>query len=310
MDPAGVNSRSCAQVQRQAWAAALCAGLRVIDVSRGDPPQALRGELSPDRDAIVCFDGLDAALADALRPHADLGVRVLLALSEVQPETVPALFERVGQGSLLCQYVAEGSLLTDRAMTEVEEPAASLAFADRADPEDAAAYLYAINVPKDEFSAALKLPRVHACAAPVDVRRLRQLELANAELWTTNRELGRQLSELRIQLHGAVPPMSAARIGPVTAGSALARIAREQDAARAEAEQREHELRVRIEHLEWELNERVRRLDAEIQRVGAERDANARERDIALRELDGLRGRRAARAVLQLADLRRDVFRR
>jgi hypothetical protein len=281
--------------------------------------RALARELSPGRDAIVCFDRLDAELADALRAPADAGVRVLLSLSEIKAEQALSLFQRVGQGSPVYQYVAEGSLLADAAVVDEEELSAVLTFADRADPEDAAAFLYAINVPEDASAAVLGLPRVRACAAPVDVQRLGQLELANAELWTTNRELGRQLAELRKQLQGGVPPMSAARMGAVPAGSALARIAREQDGARADAEKREHELRVRIEHLEWELGERVRVLDAELQQVGAERDAIARERhaiarerDLATREVEGLRElreRRAVRAALRLADLRH-VFKR
>jgi hypothetical protein len=310
VDNGALISTSCADSQREAWAAALCAGLRIVDVSRGDAGTALGRELSPERDAVVCFDRLDIGVTDALRAPADAGVRVLLSLSGIEAESALALFHRVGSGSLVYQYIAEGSLLADGAVGDEQVQTAALEFAAQADPDDAAAYLYAINVPEDDSAAALALPRVRACGAPVAVRRLRELEQANAELWTTNRELGRQLSELRVQLHGGVPPMSAARLGPVPAGSALARIAREQDAARAAAEEREHQLRLRIEHLEWELGERVRQLDAEIQRVGAERDANGHERDIALRELDGLRGRRAARAVLQLADLRRDVFRR
>jgi hypothetical protein len=267
-----VSSRSCARSQREAWAAALCAGLRVVDLSQGDAGQALARELSPGRDAIVCFDRLDAELADALRAPADAGVRVLLSLSEIRAEQALSLFQRVGQGSPVYQYVAEGSLLADAAVDDEVELSAVLTFADRVDPEDAAAFLYAINVPEDASSAGLDLPHVRACAAPVDVHRLGHLELANAELWTTNRELGRQLAELRTQLQGGVPPMSAARKGAVPAGSALARIAREQDDARARAEKREHVLRVRIEHLEWELGERVRALDAEIQHVSVERD--------------------------------------
>jgi len=66
---------------------------------------------------------------------------------------------------------------------------------DLADRDDAAAYLYAVNAPED---VVRDLPRVRAHAAPVDVPRLRRLDLANAELWTTNRELGRQLAELRV----------------------------------------------------------------------------------------------------------------
>jgi hypothetical protein len=308
VDTAALNG---ARSQREAWAAALSAGLRVVDVSRNDGQ--LAAELSPERDAIVCLDRLDGALADALHVPADAGVRVLLSLSDIEPERALALFERVGQGSLVYQYVAEGSLLADGAVADAEEAAAALEFADRADPDDAAAFLYAINVPERVASAALELPRVRAHAAPVHVRRLRELELANAELWTTNRELGRQLRELRVQLHGGVPPMSAARIGATTAGSALARIAREQDAAREAADERERELRLRIEQLEWDLRERVRALDAEVQRVGGERDDNARERDLATRELERLREltqRRAVRLALRLADLRHGVIRR
>ena len=310
MDTAGV---SCARSQREAWAAALSAGLRVVDVSQGHAAGALAGEVSPERDAIVCLDGLDAALADALCAPAAAGVRVLLALADVDAEHALELFARVGQGSIVYQYVAEGALLAEGAVADEQAPTAALEFAERAEPEDAAAFLCAINVPPDAAAAALELPRVRAQAAPVDVRRLRGLELANAELWTTNRQLGRQLAELRVQLHGGLPPLSAARLGAAPAGSALARIAREQDEARASAEARERELRLRVEQLEWELALRVREMEAEIQRVGGERDENARERDLLTPEVERLRemrDRRAVRLALRLAELRHGVLRR
>jgi hypothetical protein len=306
----GLRSASCAESQRAAWAAALCDGLHVVDASERDARSALARMLSPERDAIVCLDDFDDALADVLRGHAEAGVRVLLSLSEIGAEEALPRFRHVGRGSLVYQYVAEGALLADDVIAHAQEPTAALEFTERAEPDAAAAFLYAINVPEDVASAAVRLPRVRAQAAPVDTRRLRVLEQANAELWTTNRELGRQLAELRVQLRGGMPPLTAARIGAAPAGSALARIAREQDAERARVEQTEHELRLRIEQLEWKLGERVRQLDAEIQRVGAERDANAVERDNAIRELQGLRGRRAARVVLRLADLRSDLTRR
>ena len=258
------------------WAAALTDGLRVVDLSGDDAAALLDAELSRDYDAALCVDRLTAELVPALRRHAETGLRLLLSLSDVEIEPALELFQGVGDGSLL--------------------------FA-------AAGYVYVVNVPEAVLSEALSAPHARLHAAPLDTGRLRALELANRELWARNNELGRQLAELRDQLGDDLPPLSAARIGAVPAGSALAQLARDEEAERARAAEAQRQLRLRIEQLEWELGERVRALDAEIQRVGGERDAAARDRDLASRELDTLKGRRAVRVALRLADLRRGRFR-
>jgi hypothetical protein len=282
MDPVDRLSADPARAQRAAWAAALCEGLCVVDP--GAPAE-------PGRDAVVCLDGLAPEHDEPLRRHAAAGVRVLVAAAN--DHAVLARLRAIAPGALVYQYAAEATLIASDTLAEEDAPFAALELTERAEPAYATFLLYAINVPDGAWSATLAAPRIRATATPVPSRRLAGLEAANRELWAANAALGRQLSELREQLDVAGPALSAARLGGVPAGSALAALRRETDAVEARAQERERELWAQVEQLDRELTERTAALSVAIG-----------ERDAAIRRHDVLKERRIVRLGLGLAALR------
>ena len=284
MDAVDRLSADPARAQRAAWAAALCEGLRVVDAD---------ADADPDRDAVVCLDAFSPDRFLPLRRHAAAGVRVLVTAPNDDFDAMLGRLRALGPGALVYQYAAEATLLAGDTLDEEDAPFAALELTERAEPPYATALLYAVNVPEGAWSAALVAPRLRATATPVPSRRLAGLEAANRELWAANAALGRQLGELREQLAGDRPALSAGRLGGVPAASALGALARETDAYREQAEERERELWETIEALQRELAERTAALsDA----VG--------ERDAAIRRHDVLKARKAVQLALGLADLR------
>jgi hypothetical protein len=284
MDAIDRLSTDPAHEQRAAWAAALCGDLQVVDPA---------GPAEPGRDAVVCLGGITPELYLPLRRHAAAGVRLLLAVPNDDFDAMIVRLRAIGPGALLYQYAAEATLIAGDTVAEEDATVAALELTDRAEPPYAIWLLYAVNVPEGAWSAALSAPRVLATATPSPARRLAGLEAANRELWEANAALGRQLGELRTQLDGARPALSAGRLGGVPAGSALAALARDTEDAHAAHREKELEMWDEIQRLDTALQEHI----AALQQVGAERDAaNARH--------EVLRRRKAVRVALGLARLR------
>jgi hypothetical protein len=281
MDTVDRLSADPARDQRAAWAAALCEGLSIVDAGAA---------AEPGRDAIVCLDGLVPEHEAALHRHAAAGGRVLVAAAN--DDAALARLRAIGPGALVYQYAAEATLIAADSLAEEDVPFAALALTEHAEPAYATYLLYAVNVPDGAWSAALAAPRIRATATPVPIRRLAGLEAANHELWAANAALGRQLSELRAQLDGGGPALSAGRLGGVPAGSALAALRRETEAARERHVEKELEMWDEIQRLDRAVREHAEALTAAIG-----------ERDAAIRRHDVLKERRIVRLGLGLAAL-------
>jgi hypothetical protein len=195
-------------VQRYELAAALCAGLRVLDLS--DAPEAARGMLGAAAaegpfDAVVALDGLAEAgrrervLAE-LERHARQGARVLAVFERgagraqsprVEPppeDAARALAARLPAAVVLRQFIAEGSVIA-AAAADSAAPSLALRDVDLRD-EDAAALIVASGFEEAALSEARASLRF--AAAPVLLSYVRGLEAAHAELLRANRELMRE----------------------------------------------------------------------------------------------------------------------
>jgi hypothetical protein len=194
-------------LQRYELAAALCAGLRVLDLS--DAPEAAPRMLDAAAgegpfDAVVALDGLaepgrrERVLAE-LERHAGQGARVLAVFERdagrarsprVEPppeDAARALAARLPGAVVLRQFIAEGPVIAPAA--DPAAPALTLRGDDLRD-EDAAALIVASGFEEaalNEARASLSFT-----AAPVLLSYVRGLEAAHAELLRANRELMRE----------------------------------------------------------------------------------------------------------------------
>lgn len=205
----------------------------------GDAMEWLERDLSERFDVIVCFEGLEhlpdfERALERLRRHAERGVRLFLSLpnsrtfAEDNPfhvtspdlETATAAFDSLPGGRQFFQFVSEGSMVLS-AETE-PEPTATILLPDRAEPEYANSFLCAVNVPADALEEASAHMRMSLM--PYLTRQLQSLERANTELWNTNRQLRRQLTDLARQVDLDQPPLAAARSYDVGAGHTIAKL--------------------------------------------------------------------------------------
>lgn len=212
----------------------------------GDAIEWLERDLAERFDAIVCFEGLehltdfDHAL-ERLRRHANQGVRLFLSLPNSRTfseenrfhvtspdlETATAAFESLAGSRRFFQYVSEGSMVL--AADAEPEPTAALFLPDRAEPEYANTFLCAVNVPEEALEAATAHMRMSLM--PYLSRQLQSLAHANAELWNTNRQLRRQVTDLAREADLDRPPLAAARSYDVGAGHTIAKLMARTDVA-------------------------------------------------------------------------------
>jgi hypothetical protein len=259
-----------------------------VSFQLGDAMRLLDEDLAERYDALVCFEGLEhlpdfpRAMA-AVKRHAERGLRVLVSVpnsrtfqednefhvTNLDHEAAMAAFGELPGRRVLFQYTAEGAVILDE--EEAAGGTAQLLVPDRAEPEYANTYLCAVNVPAGDLAAAAGHMRF--TLAPHQTRELRNLARANHELWLTNRQLGRQLSEIGKQLDQGGAPLSALRSFDTAAGSALNKLI-------ARAELAEQELAA-----------------ARVQLAGSDDAA------IAWGRYHELRNRRAVKLVLRLSRL-------
>lgn len=204
-------------VQRYELAAALCVGLRVLDLS--DAPSAARSALEAGADAVVVagpeeapegtFDAVLAVdgLVDAARREQILaeierrageGARVLVALERpagrprsprIDPpveETARTLAGRLPDARVIPQFLAEGSFIGLPPREPDGSPDLEVRLPEPRE-EDAAALVVVSGFDNGAVEQARASLRV--AAAPVLLNYVRELELANAELLRANRAL-------------------------------------------------------------------------------------------------------------------------
>jgi SAM-dependent methyltransferase len=158
-----------------------------------------------DVDVVVCFEGLEhmrdlERVVGELTRLADADVRIILSVpnsvtwAEDNPYHVTnfsltsarELLDRLGDSILLVQNVAEGSLIVDPA--EPTEPEPSMQWPERIEVDYANHFIGVINVPQDAVRTVLS-SKLQLSYAPTYNRHIRNIELANEELWRTNARL-------------------------------------------------------------------------------------------------------------------------
>jgi SAM-dependent methyltransferase len=172
-----------------------------------DAASFLRRIEAGDVDVIVCFEGLEHVhdLDDVERELtrlASAGVKLVVSMpnsatwEEENPYHVTnfslgsarQLLDRIGDNMLLVQNFAEGSLIVDPE-DKAEQPTPELRWPERIEVEYANHFIGLVNVSEDDLmnamSAKLELPY-----APTYNRHIRNIEVANRELWRTNARLG------------------------------------------------------------------------------------------------------------------------
>jgi len=195
--------------QRYELAAALCRGLRVLDLSNVPaavraPLEASAGELvaasaADDFDAVIALAGVDRDLTAELERRAAAGARVLAAFERqagrhgsprVNPPAEDAarlLAERLPQARVLPQFFAEGSLIGSPNGNAA--PDLDLHGAD-AREDDSACLIVASGFDDEALTRARASLRLSA--APVLLSYVRGLEAAHDELLRANRQLMRE----------------------------------------------------------------------------------------------------------------------
>ncbi|MFL5825735.1 MAG: hypothetical protein ACJ76V_04365 [Thermoleophilaceae bacterium] len=202
-------------LHRYAFAAQLCKGMHVLDLSEAPPAarsalaEAASGVAVPgsgdagEFDAVVALDGLldlerrEKVFAE-LERRAAAGARVIAALDRSPaPSRIPrveaaagteadAMAEKLPGALTLRQYLLEGSLIGNGADIERAGVPARL-LQDGHLSEDAGAAIVVSGF--EETAVRDAWASLSVSAAPVALTYLRSLERANAELLRANREL-------------------------------------------------------------------------------------------------------------------------
>jgi 2-polyprenyl-3-methyl-5-hydroxy-6-metoxy-1,4-benzoquinol methylase len=160
-----------------------------------------------DVDVIVCFEGLEHLddldeVADQLARLAAGGVKLIVSIpnSETWEEENPyhvtdfsldsasKLLDRLGDAVLLAQNVAEGSLIVDPD-DGGRDPAVTLRWPDRMEIEYANHFIGLVNFDPDTIRNSVSA-KLELAYAPAYNRHIRNIEVANRELWRTNARLG------------------------------------------------------------------------------------------------------------------------
>jgi hypothetical protein len=204
--------------QRYEFAASLCEGLRVLDLSA--TPDDVRGALASSASELVVAGAAEApegafdvvlalgglamerreSLLSEVHKRAGEGARVLVAFErqDGQPQSprvdappqdaARALAERLPSAVVLRQFLAEGSVIASPEGNGAA-PELDLQAGDTRD-EDAAALIVVSGFDEDAVSRARASLRF--TATPVLLSYVRGLEAAHAELLRANRELMRE----------------------------------------------------------------------------------------------------------------------
>ncbi len=257
-----------------------------VEFVLGDALEWLRDNLAERFDAIVCFEGLehlsdfDAAMT-RLRGHAERGVQLLLSVpnsrtfgeqnefhvTDLDYEGALAAFGALPGAQVLFQFVADGAVILDEAAEWNEE--ARITLPDRTEPEYANTFLCAAGVSETSLAAASAHMRL--TLAPYQNRELRNLAHANHELWLTNRQLGRQLSELSAELDKGEVGLAGLRSLDTAAGTAVSKLVERAERAEERLTVLGKELEEARRNAEQELYEA--RHDAEVELYQARHDA-------------------------------------
>lgn len=162
-----------------------------------------RARVARDFDSIVCFEGLEhldrlEEVVGTLRALAHNGMRLVVTvpnsrtLGEDNPfhvtnfdlEFARNVFSGFPETAFLFQHLTEGSLIRSNPAQIFDS---RMVLEDRGEIEYANHFIVCVNLAAD----AVQSTRTILVAAPMHNRYLRNLELANAELWHTNAQLAR-----------------------------------------------------------------------------------------------------------------------
>jgi hypothetical protein len=215
-DRAPRSSADVARAHREAWAAALCAGRRVLALRGGVEGlrelEAALEDASEPWDAVTWLDDAGEAIDErgrsALAAAAARRWLVVIAVPSALDggegwELARDLAAALGEATLLPQWLAEGSLIGAG-----EEDVRARLLGERGDVEDAAAWLVCSGASEEELTAAGASSRLRAVAMPVHRSYVAALERANAELERANARLGRA----RLGRHDAAAAVAVRRL--------------------------------------------------------------------------------------------------
>jgi 2-polyprenyl-3-methyl-5-hydroxy-6-metoxy-1,4-benzoquinol methylase len=198
---------------------------QAIEPVQADAVEFLSGLGADDCDAIVCFEGIEHvedpdALAEELARLAAHGVAVVISLpnsvgfdernpyhvTDFSYERALELFARLGDGVVLGQYHAEGSLLLESGAANGDHIQGALAHGGPPDLAWAVHWIAVVNVPTDAVSETVAHMRLSTSPGQNDY--MRALERANVELHRTNVRLGRA----RLGVHDSAAAFTVARV--------------------------------------------------------------------------------------------------
>jgi SAM-dependent methyltransferase len=287
-------------VHRYKLAAALCAGLRVVDLACGsgygsailrqtaqsvvgvdndaatidmaratigaeqdvrfeaaDAVEFLGRPLAAEHDAIVCLEGLEhfadvGRASEALVARASEGMKLVVSVpnsrtlgeenefhvTDFDFDQAMELAERLGDTTVLYQFLAEGSLIRGGEPGPLD---AERVLEEHGEPAYANHFILCVNL-DEELRSSFPAARMHLAAAPVYNRYMLGVERANQELWRENTRLAR----------GSLGKSDAA------AATVIFRLQRELRVRAERAEERNMSLEAEVTH----LRHRVRLLDA------------------------------------------------
>lgn len=183
-----------------------CNGFRDqrVRFERGDAHDYLDRELAREFDAIVLLEGLEhlpdpARAVERLRGHAEAGMTLIVSLpnsvpfgeqnphhvSEFDFESATAAFARLPNAQVLYQFHAEGSLICEAPVGDLDT---QLNLSERADAEHCNHFIAVVNA---EPEAVRGSSRMQLAVAPAFNRYMLDLERENRQLWRTNQRLAR-----------------------------------------------------------------------------------------------------------------------
>jgi 2-polyprenyl-3-methyl-5-hydroxy-6-metoxy-1,4-benzoquinol methylase len=174
-----------------------------VEFEVADAVGYLRTDVARSFDAIVCFEALEHLddpheALDELARLADSGAKVIVSIpnskgfeeenefhkTDFGYEEAMAAFARLGEPTVVFQYLAEGSLIRT---ADGGDTTARVVAAERAEPEYANHFIALVGF----GDAAVEDARMSLAAAPNYNSYIRTLEAANDDLYRTNRRLAR-----------------------------------------------------------------------------------------------------------------------
>jgi SAM-dependent methyltransferase len=178
-----------------------------IAFEAADALEFLDRDIGDRFDAIVCFEGLEhfadpEAVFDRLAKYAAAGMRLVLSIPNSKAfeeenefhqtdygyDEARAAFERLGNVSVLYQFLAEGSLIRP---SEAGDVVGEFVLREHGEPEWANHFIACVNL-DDELEEADRSATMKLAVAPLHNRIVRELERANRELWRENARIARE----------------------------------------------------------------------------------------------------------------------